>query len=459
MKITVAALVGLVLVCSVAGAQDDARAPREISMETMTCLKCHKKDTLVITQQWGASKHYRANVGCYECHQAKEGDPDIIDHYGQISIIVSPKDCVRCHEKEVSEFNSSHHSKGGKIIGSLDNRLADVVEGNLMMTTPGFPQGVPAAAVNGCWQCHGSDVKVVAKGKLDPATWPNTGIGRINPDGSEGSCSACHSRHRFSVEQARNPETCGKCHMGPDHPQIEIYQESKHGIAFRANRDRMNLANEKWVLGEDYNAAPTCATCHVSATPTQDTTHDVGMRISWNNRPVKSIRPEVSDAQLGLPGKDIGWEGRRGWMKNVCFSCHNIAFVENFYAQYDGVIQLYNTKFAEPGEELVTLAKPLLRPVVFGNKVDFIWFELWHHEGRRARHGASMMGPDYTHWHGLYEIAKNFYTELIPELEEIVEEGIRSDDPARVEKAKKLQAKIQEVLGSDDHKWFLGTTD
>ena len=28
---------------------------------------------------------------------------------------------------------------------------------------------------------------------MDPKTWPNTGIGRINPDGSEGSCSACHS--------------------------------------------------------------------------------------------------------------------------------------------------------------------------------------------------------------------------------------------------------------------------
>jgi len=35
-------------------------------------------------------------------------------------------------------------------------------------------------------------------GKFDPATWPNTGIGRVNPDGSAGSCSACHTRHRFS---------------------------------------------------------------------------------------------------------------------------------------------------------------------------------------------------------------------------------------------------------------------
>ena len=41
--------------------------------------------------------------------------------------------------------------------------------------------GISAAAVNGCWQCHGSKVKVLEDGELDPATYPNTGIGRINP--------------------------------------------------------------------------------------------------------------------------------------------------------------------------------------------------------------------------------------------------------------------------------------
>ncbi len=72
-------------------------------------------------------------------------------------------------------------------------------KGNRGMVTPAFQKGVSAAAVSGCWQCHGSEVKVLPGGKLDPATWPNTGIGRINPDGSEGSCSACHSRHSFSA--------------------------------------------------------------------------------------------------------------------------------------------------------------------------------------------------------------------------------------------------------------------
>ena len=37
------------------------------------------------------------------------------------------------------------------------------------------------------------------KPQLAASTWPNTGIGRINPDGSEGSCAACHARHTFSA--------------------------------------------------------------------------------------------------------------------------------------------------------------------------------------------------------------------------------------------------------------------
>lgn len=431
-----------------------------LSAQSKACIACHKDTSPGIFKQWGGSTHFRANVGCYECHRAEKGEADALDHYDTtIAIIVSPKDCGRCHEHEVAEFAASHHSKAARILGSLDNLLAEVVEGNRGMITEAFPQGVSAAAVSGCWQCHGTVVKVLEDGQLDPATWPNTGIGRINPDGSEGSCSACHSRHAFSVAQARQPDNCGKCHMGPDHPQKEIYYESKHGIAYLANKDKMNLDRPRWVVGEDYHAAPTCATCHMSATKDQPVTHDVGMRISWNNRPPVSIRPEVADAKMGLPGKDVPWEKRRDNMKNVCLSCHNNQWVDNFYIQYDALIELYHEKFAKPGLALMKLAKPLMRPVPFSNKLDFTWFEIWHHEGRRARHGASMMGPDYTHWHGMYEVAKNFYTEMIPQLEELIEKGEKSGDAAKVKAAHALSAKLTEILNSPNHRWYINKMD
>jgi hypothetical protein len=453
-------LVALALCLSASPATAQAIGLREISDATAECVSCHKKESPSLYQQWGASKHYRGNVGCFECHMAQPDDPDAFRHYDRtISVIVSPNDCARCHSKEVEEFSGSHHSKAGRILGSLDNVLAEVVEGNKGLKTEGFPEGVSPAAVSGCWQCHGSQVKVLAGGKLDPATWPNTGIGRINPDGSEGSCSACHSRHTFSVAQARRPENCGKCHMGPDHPQIEIYEESKHGVAFQANVAAMNLDSNKWIVGEDYSAAPTCATCHMSETRNQPVSHDIGMRISWNNRPVVSIRPEDSDAKMGLPGADVPWQQRRHNMKDVCLSCHNSVWVDNFYIQYDGLVEMYNEKYAKPGKALYELAKPLLRPVAFANKIDFIWFELWHHEGRRARHAASMMGPDYTHWHGTYDLAKNFYSEYVPELEELAEENLHDDDPERVAAAQALLVKLDEILRTDDHKWFLGLMD
>ncbi len=456
-----AVLVASTVVLVTAGAAfGQAFGLAELSKESRACVDCHKKTNAAIYQQWGASKHYRANVGCYECHAAPEGEPDAFKHEGAwIATIVSPKDCARCHAKEAMEFSQSHHSKGGRILGSLDNILAEVVEGNAGMITPAFQNGVSSAAVSGCWQCHGTEIKVMPGGKLDAATWPNTGIGRINPDGSEGSCAACHSRHAFSVAQARHPDNCGKCHMGPDHPQMEIYYESKHGIAFRANIDKLNMDSAKWVVGEDYSAAPTCASCHMSATDKQPVSHDVGLRISWNNRPELSVRPEVSDQKMGLPGAEINWERRRANMKDVCRNCHEKQWVDNFYVQYDALIELYHEKFAKPGMELYGLAKPLLRPVAFSNHLDFVWFELWHHEGRRARHGVSMMGPDYTHWHGTYEVARNFYTEMAPELEHLIRGGKASGDPQKVAAAEALAGKLDQVLNSPNHRWYLNKMD
>jgi len=437
-----------------------------LSEKSQACLECHKDENVSLYQQWGGSKHFGANIGCYECHGAEKNDKDAVEHNDFIiSVIVSPQDCAKCHKLEVKEFTNSHHSKAGRIMGSLDNVLAEVVEGNNGLVTAGFPQGVSAAAVNGCWQCHGSQIRVLKNGTLDPATWPNSGIGRVNPDGSEGSCTACHQRHLFSIAQARRPENCGKCHLGPDHPQKEIYDESKHGINFYANIDRMNLASSKWIVGEDYNAAPTCATCHMSATPNQPLTHNIGLRIKWNNRPVHSTLAHETDKKWGLSSAKINAAQRRKNMQDVCVVCHIPNFTNNFFIQYEGLIRLYEEKFAIPGEKLYQAAIPLLNSdaegnhIKFSEKIDFVWFELWHHEGRRARHAASMNAPDYTHWHGTYDLAKNFYTEFVPEIKHIIKKGMTSGNRNKVNAAKKLKKLLDQVLNSKNHRWFIGKTD
>ena len=198
----------LVPLCTTAVSMAAAIGLDSISPESAKCIECHKKDNYALYQQWGASKHFRGNVGCFECHKANEGEPDAFIHYeARIATLVTPKDCSRCHGAVVKEFMGSHHAKAGRIMGSLDNVLAEVVEGNRGMITPGFPEGNSAAAVNGCWQCHGSVIKVLpgGEGKLDPAMWPNTGNGRINPDGSEEVArhvtAATHSQpHRLATQ-------------------------------------------------------------------------------------------------------------------------------------------------------------------------------------------------------------------------------------------------------------------
>ena len=172
-----------------------------------------------------------------------------------------------------------------------------------------------------------------------------------------------------------------------------------------------------------------------------------------------SVRPELSDAKLGLPGKDVTWQTRRTNMVDVCLNCHNQHFVNSFYQQYDALIDLYHDKFAKPGMALYQAAKPLLRPAQFSNPIDFTWYEIWHHEGRRARHGASMMGPDYTHWHGTYEVSKHFYTKMVPELEAIIRAGKQSGDAKKAVAAGALQTKLDEVLNSPNHRWYLDKMD
>ena len=358
--------------------------------------------------------------------------------------MVTPKDCSKCHVNEYEQMAGSHHSKAGDILASLDNLMGEVVGG-------------PAAVNAGCRQCHGGLLEFETEGKNKgrplPGSWPNTGIGRLNPDGSKGSCTACHGRHRFSREQARTPDTCGKCHVGPDHPQIEVYNESKHGIIYRAQIDEMNLKSDKWIAGVDYSAAPTCATCHMSAGLNQPKTHNVGERISWTLRPPISTKmnlvkledgnefdvpegkelPKVGDEAKGSKVVEvITWKDRRAKMESVCFGCHSTSVVEGHYKQFDDVVDLYNEKFAKPIAAVMAALKEkgYITPAPFDEPIEWTWWEIWHHEGRRARHGAAMMGPDYTWWHGIYEVAKHTYFEWIPQLKEVVQHKDKNDKAA-----------------------------
>ncbi len=303
----------------------------------------------------------------------------------------------------------------------------------------------------GCKQCHGGVVRIDSTGHPTSDTWPNTGMGRINPDGSRGSCSACHARHEFSVRQARQPEACGKCHLGPDHPQIEVWNESKHGVLYHAERENLKLDGQPWRAGQEYFVGPTCSSCHMSGSGQQATTHDVGERISWTLRPPISVKLNMvvfddetkeditgdnpvlpaagsmykaSDGQMKKVKGVLSWQNRRERMQNVCAQCHEKSFVQGAYAQFDDLVDLYDEKFAKPAKAIMDELKASgkISQADFDDPIEWTWYEMWHHQGRRARHGAAMQGPDYAWWHGLYEVAKVFYMEFLPQVKEVAGE-------------------------------------
>ncbi|MCB1792566.1 MAG: hypothetical protein KDJ24_19820 [Gammaproteobacteria bacterium] len=421
------------------------------------CVSCHAKSSAGITTQWKESTHAEAGVNCLDCHKASADEPDAITHEGQtIATVVSPKDCGRCHTAEEEQQRGSVHAEAVAVIAERLPAMVTNLAG-------------PAIEAAGCAQCHGSKVEMLGNGKLDPNTWPNSGIGRINPDGSRGSCSSCHGRHSFSKAQARAPQACVRCHSGPDSPDKEVYEASKHGMAFASNHDKMNLGADTWVAGKDYSAAPTCATCHMGAAGKLPATHDVGMRNAWNlNTPVserqhlvvfadgakRELPESMSAPKRGtkVPKLD-GAEGevkmvatpdrRRQAMTLVCRECHGKDFAEAFMKQFDGVVALYNDKFGKPARAIMQAlySRQLLTPAPFDEPIELTYWELWHDEGARGRHGAAMMSPNHAWWEGMYVVGRNFYGRFLPQLRAVA--GADAD------------ALIAEHIGSlPEHAWL-----
>ncbi|MGD8509487.1 MAG: multiheme c-type cytochrome, partial [Syntrophobacterales bacterium] len=326
-----------------------------------------------------------------------------------IASIVTPKDCSRCHPDEATQYSKSKHANTIEIMWKLDPWLNKGMNSDNERKT-------------GCFSCHGTVIKIDKNGKIDPGTWPNAGVGRLNLDGSKGSCTSCHTRHRFSVAEARMPEACDQCHLGPDHPQIEIYEESKHGTIYHAYKSEYNFdaAGGTWTPGVDYRA-PTCAACHMSGSGKEPTSHDVTSRLSWETQAPLTVRPQDFKA---FPS-GTNWEDERQKMKNICSACHGDAWINDFYDGFDKAVQEYNEVYFKPAKAKLDelYEKGLLdKTKFFDERLEVEYYELWHHEGRRARMGAMMMAPDYAWWHGFYECKLRF-ANYMEEANHLIETG------------------------------------
>ena len=347
------------------------------------CAECHARTQYSIVHEYEMSKHAQKGINCLDCHQPGEGQKGKEHNGFTIVSSLTPGNCRRCHEDIYQQFLRSRHAavswaavRGDKPFTPEQVNFAETYQpgGVKRPPHPFTTLEGPSAMTSGCEQCHS--------------------IGKPNDDGTIGNCTACHTRHTSSVAIARQPRTCGQCHLGPDHSQIEIYEESKHGVMFSAQEKLLDLTVEPKKLTTREMFVPTCATCHMSGLNGLGMTHDPSERLSYFlANAISTKRPNYAQAQAK--------------MKQICNQCHTPAVIDRVYTQAEQVVQTTNDKVNGAKTLMDGLrADGTLSGPPFSNPIDFVYFDFWHYDGRTSKHGAFMGGSDFVQWHGNYPMLK-----------------------------------------------------
>ena len=343
------------------------------------CAECHVRQQYSVVHEYEMSRHAQNGISCLDCHQPAAGQQKQ-DHHGfTISTHLTAGNCRSCHDSIYQEYLRSRHAavSWAAVFGgtALKPEQLDFAE----RFQPGYARRPPhpfvtlegaSAMTSGCANCHS--------------------IGKPNDDGTIGTCTACHTRHTSSIAIARRPTTCGQCHLGPDHSQLEIYEESKHGVMFHAQERLLNLDAPSKSLTTRDMFVPTCATCHMSGINGQKVTHDPSDRLSYYLAdPITKARPNKEHAADA--------------MKQVCNQCHTRPLIDRVYAEAEQVVANTNGQVQQASDLMNALKKEgVLAAPPFSQPIDFVFFDLWHYDGRTSKHGAFMGGADFVQWHGNY---------------------------------------------------------
>ncbi|MEW5735040.1 MAG: multiheme c-type cytochrome [Thermodesulfobacteriota bacterium] len=461
-----------------------AASPPAVSDDTEQCLGCHEQVHPGIVSDWRQSVHATGSlrtdkaanapaprsVGCAECHTVRaDKHTATFDHNGfSVHPDVSPADCATCHGPESSQFseNLMQHAYGNLMDNSVYRDLVAASAGAFEKTkTSRFATPAPDTLADTCLYCHGTKLVVAGTvtrdtslGEMDfPVLtgWPNQGVGRINTDGSAGSCAACHTRHRFSIETARKPYTCKQCHEGPDVPAFKVYNASKHGNVI-ASDAKTDYTPVPWKAGADF-AAPTCAACHISETAAPDgtaiapRTHRVNDRLSYRlfGVPYATAHPKSPDLSIirngqgqpltatlaGKPAEKflIGAEeqARRNTnMQALCLACHSTSWVTGHFARLDASVRGTNAATLTATRIMETLWDKEAAQGFSANKnpfdepAEFLWTRTFLFYANSTRFAAAMSGGgDYaTFADGRFEM-----NQAIAELNEMVKATEKKD--------------------------------
>ncbi|NHZ84993.1 MAG: cytochrome C [Planctomycetia bacterium] len=374
------------------------------------CVKCHTTVTPGSVKDWQASAHFDNDIGCETCH----GEDHTTMNDANLADIPTPETCASCHDDKVDQFNKGKHALAWAALKAMPTthyKPMELIDG-----------------MKGCGGCH----KIGNKSAEE--------IEQLKMEGNRfgiASCDACHTRHLFSLKEARQPQACQTCHMGFDHPQWEMYSSSKHGVRY--------LLKQNGVLEDDV-AAPTCQTCHMP-----EGNHEV--RTAWGFLAVRT------DGLAPYPGEDDEWwanrvtilqalgvldpdgnptsrldvvaaadvarlsaeafDKERSKMLNVCSECHSENFALNELEKGDRLIRegdkllaeairivagLYQDGILEKPEEYSYAFPDLLTFQDAPTVIEQTLFVMHLKHRMRLFQGAFHNNPDYALWYGWNEM-------------------------------------------------------
>jgi uncharacterized CHY-type Zn-finger protein len=365
------------------------------------CVDCHKKVTPNIVSDWKISKHSQNEVICSVCH----GDAHKTSKDVNKVQIPTPETCADCHDERVEQFKAGKHAAAWAAMKA--------------MPTAHWQPMALMEGMKGCGGCHKIGLKTEEEIKELKKNGAGFGV---------ASCDACHTRHTFSVQEAKQPQACQTCHMGFDHPQWEMYSGSKHGVRYLLKQNKTLPASV---------AAPTCQTCHM-----QEGNHEV--RTAWGFLAVRLPLPEdkqwASDQVSILQGLGVldpdgkptarldvvkaadvarltqeDWQKERDKMLKTCNQCHSVNFAKAELEKGDQMIKEADHLMAEAIRIVAALYKDgiLIKQKVYAypfpdlltvhdapTPIEQKLFVMFLEHRMRTFQGTFHANPDYAFWYG-----------------------------------------------------------
>jgi len=319
------------------------------SAAASVCVECHSIITPEIVEDF-KSGAMGDDVDCSSCHGFAHTSADTVDKVK----MPTHETCGACHAEQDSQYMGGKHSiawTAFQVMPTTKDQPKELMEGQ-----------------KGCGGCH----KMGAK---DETGWDEYHYGVVG-------CDSCHTRHSFSVEEARRPEACMTCHQGFDHAQWEMYSTSKHGAIYLTEGDNWDWSAPLSEAKESYTS-PTCQMCHMSGGDHNVITSwgFLGVRVDEPNEEWADDRATVlkSYGVLDADGNPtarfdlIGpaklarltmdeWNEPREKMITVCGDCHSEKFARITLEEGDQMLREADRVYAESVETVAALHRDGILP-------------------------------------------------------------------------------------------------